>query len=234
MTPNQPLGIISGMGHLLTSLPFLGGSLATLAGYAFKKMVRSASPSAPSVQEASARRPSPRSWTETESAVTGVVGVRGQMTTSPIGQRSCIAFRLVVEAKEYNGSGEAWNAVLIREACAPFSIADETGSAAVEGPFLIGLDPDDGGWANLPPTLFALLEQARVSLAGRWGGDKEFRFSEAVLKPRDRISVLGRAWHEVDPAGESAGFRKPPMLLHLKGSGDDPVVIADAEDPLGA
>jgi hypothetical protein len=233
MTPNQPLGIISGMGHLLTSLPFLGGSLATLAGYAFKKW-------------SDPRRRARRAFkgvSDTPIAeildgdrvrVTGLVGVRGQMTTSPVGQRSCIAFRLVVEAKEYNGSGEAWNAVLIREACAPFSIADETGSAAVEGPFLIGLDPDDGGWANLPPTLFALLEQARVSLAGRWGGDREFRFSEAVLKPRDRISVLGRAWHEVDPAGESAGFRKPPMLLHLKGSGDEPVVIADAEDPIGA
>ena len=46
-----------------------------------------------------------------------------------------------------------------------------------------------------------------------------------LLKPGDRVSVLGRATMQVDPAG-NASFRDPPMLNHITGSEDVPVIVA--------
>jgi hypothetical protein len=49
--------------------------------------------------------------------------------------------------------------------------------------------------------------------------------------PGDRISVLGRATLEIDPAGRGS-FRDPPKLNHMRGSDSEPVLIGDANEPL--
>jgi hypothetical protein len=112
--------------------------------------------------------------------------------------------------------------VLDRSACATFALSDGRVEAVVEGTLLLGLDPDDRGdiWANQPPALFTLLEEAGVPLTGLFGRDKQFRFREALLEPGDRITVLGRAFVEPAPAGARHGFRAPPMRCAFKGTVD--------------
>ena len=104
--------------------------------------------------------------------------------------------------------------------------------ATVEGPFLFGLDFDDRGdvWANLPLGLFGVLERARVSLSGPFGGEKEFRFREAVLRQEDRIMVFGAISIEVDRAGRRAALRGPPLAYKIRGTATDPVALADADE----
>ena len=49
--------------------------------------------------------------------------------------------------------------------------------------------------------------------------------------PGDRISVLGRAAPEIDPAGRGS-FREPTKLIHMRGSDAEPVLIGAIDEPL--
>ena len=77
-------------------------------------------------------------------------------------------------------------------------------------------------WANLPLGLFGVLERARVPLSGPLGGEKEFRFREAVLRADDRIMVLGDISIEVDPAGRRQDLRGPPLARKIRGTPPTP------------
>jgi hypothetical protein len=161
--------------------------------------------------------------------VTGVARAVVHALTSPVGRRACIGFQLVIEEK-IPGDND-WRVALSRSACSPFALHDGSAEAVVEGPFLLSLDPDDRGdiWTNLPPTLFAALEEAWVPLTGMFGRDKTFRFREALLEAGDRVTVLGRVFVEPEPHGRREGFRGPPMRCTLRGSLDEPVVVSDAD-----
>lgn len=162
--------------------------------------------------------------------VTGIARPLEHATSSPIGRRPCIGYDLVVEERAPGDND--WRVALERSSCAPFALVDEGARAVVEGPFMLELDPDDRGdiWANLPPALFALLEEARVPLTGMFGRDKAFRFREALLAPGDRVTVLGRVFVEPQPGGLRDGFRAPPMLCAFKGGPGEPVVVSDADE----
>jgi hypothetical protein len=117
--------------------------------------------------------------------------------------------------------------VLTRESCQPFSISDGSGSAIVEGPFTIGLDFDDSAWSDLPPALFRLLAEARVS------DTTDLRFSEAFLLPGDRVTVLGDVAVEIHGRGERIGLRDLPVRRRIFGADRTPVILRDADVPDG-
>jgi hypothetical protein len=147
---------------------------------------------------------------------------------SPVTGRRCLGYRYVIEERV----ADSWNVVVWGGRCCPFELVDEDTEATVEGPFLFGLDFDDRGevWANLPPGVFRVLEEAHVSLSGPFGGEREFRFREAVLRPADPIMVLGRVSIDVDPAGRRESFRGPPVRRVIRGSAREPIVLADADE----
>jgi hypothetical protein len=159
--------------------------------------------------------------------VQGVAAAREPLLTSPISGSPCIGYRVLIERK-----GHGSHPVVRREAWPPFMVEDRTGTAAVEGPFSILLDPDDAGWAPLPPTVYALLEEAHVPATDRLGRDQEFQFKETLLKVGDRVSVLGRPTLEIHPAGRTSP-REPPRLHVLRGSEQEPISLIDVEEPIG-
>lgn len=61
-------------------------------------------------------------------------------------------------------------------------------------------------------------------MSGAWA----YVYREGRLKPGDRVSVVGRASLEIDPAGARPGMRSPPVIVSLRGSTDDPVIVVDA------
>ena len=151
--------------------------------------------------------------------ITGVVALREAMLTSAVGKESCIGYSTAVESA--TGAGE-WRPVLNAAACGSFFVTDESGTAVVDGTILIA---PDGGWETPPASLFPRVDDGR-SLASRAPTFQvRTRYREIVLKPGDRVSVLGRAKMEIDPAGRSS-FRDPPMLNHITGSEDAPVILA--------
>jgi hypothetical protein len=161
------------------------------------------------------------------SRVSGIVGAAGAPLTSPVEHQPCIGFRLLIERRAL---GEPWGPVIERQRCQPFRIRDASGEAAVEGPFLFGLEVDDAAWAGLPGDVYDILDKAKIrTTASR--GNYEFRFSQALLKPGDRISVLGRARQQLDPSGASAGYRSLPVAWHFKGTSRKPIALTDEDDP---
>jgi hypothetical protein len=160
--------------------------------------------------------------------ITGVVAPREGLLRSPVGGHPCIGYSMEIATKASSSAGEPWLPLLARRDCKAFSLTDDSGTAVVEGPFEFELDPDDGAWTNLPPQVYAMLDEAKVSLT-QFRGDRDFRFQEALLKAGDRINVLGRATLQVDSATSS--LRTPPRLYHVRGTADDPVVLADEADP---
>jgi hypothetical protein len=157
--------------------------------------------------------------------IRGVAAAREPLLTSPVSGRACIGYRITIHQRK---AVHVEDGVLVvrREAWPSFLLTDDTGTAAVEGPFSILLDPDDGAWASLPPSVYALLEEAKVPL------EKEFVFRETLLAPGDRVAVLGRPSLEIDPAGRGS-FREPPRLYVLRGSEDEPTAVIDDEEPVG-
>jgi hypothetical protein len=146
--------------------------------------------------------------------IAGVVAARDATLTSPVGRKACIGFWTTIDQKPSHGAGEVWVPMARREACGAFTVTDEAGTAVVEGPFRLDLDPDDSAWPNLPPAAYSFLEQEQGASAAGVGGDHPLRFQEAVLVPGDRVKVFGRA---------SARDR-------IRGSSDDPIVVVDDDE----
>ena len=155
--------------------------------------------------------------------VTGIVSVRAPLLTSPIREQECIGFRLDVERVDGTHS-----TVFERQACGAFTIADDTGQVHVDGPFLLGLDAQ-GDWSTMRPRLLALLDAAGVPTL-QLASYRGFAFREALLQPGDRVSVLGLAFLEPDPAAPAAGFRSAPLALRMRGSAAQPIVVTDVGD----
>ncbi len=162
--------------------------------------------------------------------VTGVVSARGETVIAPISRRPCIGYRVVVKGKPIGVRSELED-VLVREDCKEFWIDDGSGRALVERPVVIGVDADDAAWSGLPPTVYQLLEDAKVPLTGALGGDREFSYTEARLDVDDSVSVVGRASCTLDPAGQARGHRKLPTLVRITGTKAEPVMVADADEP---
>ena len=163
--------------------------------------------------------------------VTGVATARGPLAISPIDKRECIGYRVRIETV-VGGAGSSdpdWAPVVIKESWEPFYVADATGRAVVEGPFQILLEPDDAAWSDLPASVFSLIGEAKVPLAGMLGGDRQFRFSEIRLETNDRVRVLGRA-----SVGREGSRAAEDVLCHLRGTDETEVLVADADDPLDA
>jgi hypothetical protein len=166
--------------------------------------------------------------------ITGVVSPRGELITSPISRRPCIGFKVVIEGNEpvftpsnYDVTPEGRHLLVQREACGVFTLTDGTGTAVIEGPYRLGLEPV---WADLPPSAFARLQE-KLGSAGP--GDAlrytRLRFQEALLMPGDRVSVGGRPVMEADRAAR-ASYRERPMVNHIRGTAQEPVLIIDEEN----
>jgi|SRR5437762_2267451 len=153
--------------------------------------------------------------------ITGDVMALAPLLTSPIREQACIGFRLDVE--RVDGSAPV---TFKREACGAFAVADDAGMVRVEGPFLLGLAAA-GDFSTMRPRLLDLLEASgapRLELASYRG----FAFREALLKPGDRVTVLGLTFLEPDPTEHAV--RSSPLVLRMRGSPRQPVVVAAAEE----
>jgi hypothetical protein len=171
------------------------------------------------------RTPIARVGDGTRVRISGVAAAHHETTASLISGRPCLGYRLVIEISA-PGTQDFVEAARGEE-CKSFVVEDEAGRAVVEGPFVFGLDVDDSAWTDLPPAVYQILEEGKVSLTGT----QTVRFTEARLMAGDRVEVVGRAAVAIDPAGRSPDHRHPPMLVRIAGSKEDPVMVADADEP---
>ncbi len=164
------------------------------------------------------------------SRIIGVAGAQDPLLKTPVNAQPCIGFRLLIERRPVAGAGERWEPVLLRQDCQSFSVRDETGLAIVERPVVLRIDVDVGGWAGLPPEVYELLEEEKISTGDRFR-DYEFRFGMGVLKPGDRVSVEGMATFQLDPSVPAPNARALPEAWHFKDTEAWPLVVRDVDEP---
>jgi hypothetical protein len=154
--------------------------------------------------------------------ITGTVSALGSTMAAPIGQKPCIGFRLEIERLDRRGQPTVFRS----EDCTAFTIADESGEATVEGPFLFGLDWEHD-WTNLPSRWFGILERAGIGTEGLFFR-RRFAYRQALLRPGDRVSACGVAFCEPEPAKPPVDLRSPALRPHLRGTKRDLIAIGDA------
>jgi hypothetical protein len=145
--------------------------------------------------------------------ITGVIAARGELLTSTLGQQPCIGYSAAVETSL---GDNPWQSVLTSVECGSFYVTDESGTALVEEPIVIARSPG-AAWEVPPRSAWPVTVGEKI------------RSQEMLLRPGDRVSVLGRVTMEIDPAGRGS-YREPPMLPHLRGSDSDPVIVANADE----
>jgi hypothetical protein len=156
--------------------------------------------------------------------IVGIVAAREALLPSRLGREPCIGYGIAIETRYQDGN---WQTVLTTADCESFVVTDDSETVVVEPPLVIALDPYDGAWTNLPEGVLNTPAHKLLQEVGWSPGplDGEMRCQEVVLRPGDRVSVVGRATLEIDPGGRGS-FRSPPMLNHIRGSDEEPVVVA--------
>jgi hypothetical protein len=153
---------------------------------------------------------------------------REALRTSPISQRHCIAYRLIVLRRDE--SGLDWQRIIEDDAFHSFLLADDTGEAVLHAPFEIKLNPHRETFVEaLSPELASLLTREGVSARDLFGRERHFSYVEHVVMPGDEIMAIGRATIEIDPGGRSPSPRDAPVMCHLKGAAE-PVIIAGVDE----
>jgi hypothetical protein len=164
--------------------------------------------------------------------VTGRVHRRGEPLTAPVSGRPCVAFNLLVEKH----TREGWRPILEVRDARSFVVVDESGAGLVDanGPFVVALDVDDRGstrWYN--SAMGATQRQALKSLLRgdneSWSGAMtNLRYQEGVLRDGETASIGGHGVRQVSPEAPSANRRAPPEWLVLRGTAEEPLLIADS------
>jgi len=151
--------------------------------------------------------------------VTGAAHAIGPIATALVSRRDCIGFQVQVQQLEGMSAG----IVLRRESCPTFAITDETGTVEVDGPFLFAIDW--GAWSIMTATHLRILKEGGIHGRRFW---RRFSFRESLIQPGDVITVFGLATFEPDPTASSTDLRSPALKIHLRGSGNQRVILADA------
>lgn len=171
----------------------------------------------------------------------GIAGEAAGLLASPIMERACVAYRLVVEEP-------GWHTVLDQAAGVPFVVQDGDVSVGVRGPFRVYLQVDfewdfDNDVQRRIARLLHLHDEGALqrpsppsSRPARRSSPmtdeiycQNYRYFEALVRPGDRVTVEGFASVTVDPAGTRDGLRAPPLLYTLSGTPERPAIVAVPE-----
>src|SRR4051812_17742378 len=153
--------------------------------------------------------------------ITGVIAPHEAMLTSPLENQPCIGYTTRIDTVWDEGRGS----VLRSTGAASFTVTDETGTAVVAAPVFI-VPPRDWTSQLAPAWMYRRGQPDDPPPLSPIAGEMT-RYREVLLRPGDRVSVLGRATLEVDSAGR-VSLRAPPMLHWIRGSEARPVIVAHA------
>ena len=168
--------------------------------------------------------------------VTGRIQRDARLLEAPLSGRSCVVYEVVVDELS-SASPSLWQRLLdLRQAC-PFLVEDDSGTARIDtaGPGFVALVHDHVGvTSGIYPgnhlELSTVLESCGIlpmTWFGRW---KPLRYAEGVLEIGELVTVGGNGGREIDPSGDSPGFRSPPQRLVLRGSEAEPLLISCARN----
>jgi hypothetical protein len=162
-----------------------------------------------------------------ETPIAGITdGARVRIRGRAVARDSLVtAYRLTFEYR--NDPVDGWRNLVEDDAFNRFVVVDDTGEATVHAPFTIKLAPyRDAFVAGASAALASLLARKGVPAIELFGTTRQLRYVETIVMPGDEVMAVGRASIEIDPAGRAPSNRDPPVMCQLKGTTDEPVIIA--------
>lgn len=155
---------------------------------------------------------------------------------APLSGRACSYYEVIVE-EERGARNRTWSTVIRERDGCPFMINDGTAKARVELSEAETALTQDGHWSSgflndADPELEAYLARHGKSSTGLVF-NRTLRYREGVLEPGEQVAVLGVIGREVDPDGQSAGFREAPSRVNVSGEPNRPMRVSDDPSTLG-
>ncbi len=210
-------------------MAFLAVSAAVVVGVRFAKRVRAdlAAGGAGDVGVA-ARMPATRIADVTDGTLVRVVG-RVVMPAAPLlapwTRRPCVAYSLYVE-----GADE--RRVLELAEVTPFVIVDDAGGRALVHPgrtsiqYTYDANEHSSFFHDGEPSFRDFLVRNGLPVAGLIA-PLPYRCHEGVIEPGEEITVIGVARHEMDPDGQTRGYRDQPMRAVFRVHRGSPPTVID-------
>ena len=166
--------------------------------------------------------------------IRGQVRSRGRLLRAPVSDRPCVAFHLIVyERHATRSQARQYEVLLDTQKAAPFSVADESGEAAVDVGAPIDLDLESQRQAVTQrrnaevDTLILLLKGRGISTEGALGVSRLISYEEGILAENDNVLITGIGLHEVSVDAEPSGPRQPPQRLILRGTRATPLLVSN-------
>lgn len=177
--------------------------------------------------------------------IVGVLRERGELLRAPLTGRACAFFDVRVEELVSRGKSTSWIERINEMGSQPFVLEDESGRALVETKrFVCAVVRDtnlrSGTFHDAQPEMEALLGRHGQESTNTLGLNRSLRYTEGVLEPGERVTVLGRARWEDDPEGTAVdgargGYRTSAKRRRLViEAGVEPVRASDDPAATGA
>lgn len=136
--------------------------------------------------------------------VTGWVVDQGLTLRGPLSGQPCAWYRLKIEQYRSSGRSGHWSTVVKEEQGADFLVDDGAGVARVRWCSPRVASPVEslsrsGAFDDPTPDERALLDRHGVEPSTFLGFNKTFRYSEAILRPGEKVTVLGEVRRNHEP-----------------------------------
>ena len=127
-----------------------------------------------------------------------VVPAQGKVLRSPFSGRDCVYYRYSIEEYRRSGKNNQWVTVKSGEERTHFFLQDETGTVLVDpkkARIDIPMDAEFGSqWGiNPPESVVQFLTNNRVGFEGLFGINKQMRYREYFIEPKDKLYIFGTA-----------------------------------------
>jgi hypothetical protein len=172
--------------------------------------------------------------------VVGELVYAGRSLPSPLSQRICAYYSIVVE--EYRGRGTRgahWREIIREEKGIDFYLRDESGVALVrvtsDGKYFPALVQDHRARTSPilsnDPDLGRFLGERGIATEGTFFR-KNLRAHEGILEAGERVAVGGIARWIADPAAAGGNYRETPKRLVLESSESLGIFLSDDKSTL--
>jgi len=150
--------------------------------------------------------------------------------TSPLSNRECIGYHVIVQQKKRSGDTSSWDTIINDTIIKDFIVSDKGLNAIVRTNHVKSVIVKDqklqSGFLNdATPQLESFLRKHGKESEGLLGFNKTLRYKEGILEKGELVSVLGKGtWKTTDELNIKLSTKK---VLEITSDENDPVYICD-------
>ncbi|MFH1978151.1 MAG: GIDE domain-containing protein [Candidatus Aenigmatarchaeota archaeon] len=156
-----------------------------------------------------------------------------KLLVSPFSGEKCVYYGYKIQEYRSSGKTSSWVTVAKEEEHQSFFLKDETGHVLVDSRKaeieLKNKGEFDSSWGKDPPLrVKEFLKSKNMSFEGFLGINKRMRYYEYVIKPRDKVYIMGTAGK--NPHIESATAKMNQEGVMIQKANGNPYYISDQSE----